>query len=109
MKGETNMVRNISKKDHPIQFQIARLRKRCALNSEQIQLIGKGLVMISLPFAMMYASRGIEKYQKAQEKTREDAIHSYEEMPQEQKDKVWNQKQQEALDAYVKKIRSGER
>lgn len=103
------MARNISKQNHPIQFQIARLKRRSALNAEKIQLIGKGLIMISLPFAMMYAARGITKYQQAQEKNREAAMHRFEEMPAEQRDKIWKKDQQEALFKYIKNARGIEK
>lgn len=103
------MARNIRKEDHPIQFQIARLRKRCAINSEKIRLIGKGLVMISIPFAMMYASRGIEKYNRAQARRFEANLQWIENMSSEEMNKIWKPKDQQAILEYVKKVRGSER
>lgn len=106
------MGKNIRKKDHPIQFQIARLHRRCANNFEKVKLIGKGLMAIAVPLGIIYGARElpttIEKIKKKQAENREVAMRRFEEMPAAERDKIWTQEQQEAIFEHIDKVRARE-
>ena len=106
------MGKNIRKKDHPIQFQIARLHKRCAENFEKAKLIGKGLLAIVVPLGIIYGAGKLpeitEKIKQKQAENREAAMRRFEEMPAAERDKIWTQEQQEAIFEHIDKVRARE-
>ena len=107
------MAKNIKRKDHPIQYEVARAKRRIAENAENIRFIGKIAALISLPFLMHYAIKklppAIEKFQEQQEVNRQNAIWKFENMPAEKRDKIWTKEQQDAIFKHIDNLRAKER
>ena len=103
------MNKNFKRKDHPIRYEIVRLKRYCAWNSEKIKLISQGLLAISLPLATMYGMTKIpaciDAIRLSQLENRERAHRRFEEMSASERDKIWTQEQQDAIFKHIKKVR----
>ena len=107
------MAKNIKRQNNPIQYEIARLRRKFAENAENIKFIGKIVALMSLPllthFAIKKLPLAIEKIKEQQALNRENAIWHFENMPAKERDKIWTKEQQEILFKQIDDLRSKER
>ena len=107
------MAKNIRKKDHPIQYEIARLRRKFAENANNIRFVGKLLALMSLPFLGLYTAKKIptviENIKEQQAINRENAIWRFENMPAKERDKIWTKEQQDAIFDHIDNLRAKER
>jgi hypothetical protein len=107
------MAKNIIRKEHPIQYEIIRFKRRCAENAENIRFIGKLLALMSLPFLGLYTAKKIptviEYIKEQQAINRENAIWRFENMPAKERDKIWTKEQQDAIFDHIDNLRAKER
>ena len=107
------MAKNIRKKDHPIQYEIARLRRKFAENADNIRFVGKLLALMSIPILLNYTLKKlpalIENIKDQQALNRANAIWRFENMPVEERNRIWTKKQQEAIFEHIDNLRAKER